>query len=47
MTVRERMLALSLMEKAEKNPELAKKIGIAVSFQEGQQRKIKSEDNKD
>ena len=34
MTVRERMLALRLMEKEEKNPEYAKKIGMHVSFEE-------------
>ena len=28
MTVRERMLALSLLEKTQKNPEYAKQIGI-------------------
>ena len=30
MTVRERLLAISLMEKAVKNPEYAAKIGIHV-----------------
>lgn len=30
MTVRERMLVLSLMEKAEKNPDYAKKLGLTI-----------------
>ena len=34
MTVRERILALRLMEKEEKNPEYAKKIGMHVSIEE-------------
>ena len=30
MTVRERVLALRLLEKQKKNPELAKKIGLTI-----------------
>lgn len=30
MTVRERMLALRLLEKQEKNPEYARKLGVQV-----------------
>lgn len=32
MTVRERILALRLLEKQERNPEYAKQIGIQVSI---------------
>lgn len=32
MTARERILALKLLEKQEKNPEYAKQIGIQVSM---------------
>lgn len=32
MTVRERILALRLLEKQKKNPELAKKLGINVKM---------------
>lgn len=32
MTVRERILAIKLLEKQEKNPEYAKQIGIQVSM---------------
>lgn len=32
MTVRERILALRLLEKQERNPEYAKRIGIQVSM---------------
>ena len=32
MTVRERMLALKIKEKQDKNPEYAKKIGIQVKM---------------
>lgn len=32
MTVRERILALRLLEKQERNPEYAKRIGIQVSI---------------
>ncbi len=46
MTVRERMLALSLLEKIENNPEFAKKIGVQASLQQGVQPEIKCEDNK-
>ena len=34
MTVRERMLALKIKEKQDKNPEYAKKIGIQVNIVE-------------
>lgn len=33
MTVRERILAIKLLEKQEKNPEYAKQIGIQVSME--------------
>jgi len=34
MTVRERILALKLLEKQEKNPEYVKQIGVHVSVKE-------------
>lgn len=34
MTARERVLALRLMEKQNRNPELAKKLGINVQMKE-------------
>ena len=41
MTVRERMLALKIKEKQDKNPEYAKKIGIQVNIIENKSRKRK------
>ena len=38
MTVRERMLALKVKEKLDKNPEYAKKIGIQVNVVENKNR---------
>ena len=32
MTVRERMLALRIIEKAEKNPEYAQKLGVTATL---------------
>lgn len=34
MTVRERILALRLMEKEERNPEYAKRLGVHISLKE-------------
>ena len=41
MSVRERMLALKLKEKLDKNPEYAKKIGIQVNVVENKNRSSK------
>lgn len=41
MTVRERMLALKIKEKQDKNPEYAKKIGIQVNMVENKNRDLK------
>lgn len=41
MTVRERMLALKIKEKFDKNPKYAKKIGIQVNIVENKNRDIK------
>ena len=41
MTVRERMLALKIKEKQDKNPEYAKRIGIQVNIVENKNREIK------
>lgn len=41
MTVRERMLALKIKEKQDKNPEYAKKIGIQVNIVENKNRNLK------
>ena len=41
MTVRERMLALKIKEKQDKNPEYAKKIGIKVKIVENENRDLK------
>lgn len=41
MTVRERMLALKIKEKQDKNPEYAKKIGIQVNIVEIENRNSK------
>lgn len=41
MTVRERMLALKIKEKQDKNPEYAKKIGIQVNIIENGNRDLK------
>ena len=39
MTVRERILALRLLEKQKKNPEYAKKIGLEVKVKEKEDKK--------
>lgn len=39
MSVRERILALRLLEKQKKNPEIAKKIGIEVKMTEKNEKK--------
>lgn len=41
MSVRERMLALKVKEKLDKNPEYAKKIGIQVNVVENKNRSSK------
>ena len=41
MNVRERMLALKIKEKLDKNPEYAKKIGIQVKMVENENKNIK------
>ena len=41
MSVRERILAIKLMEMQEKNPEYAKRLGVEVKMEE------KSEDDED
>ena len=41
MSVRERMLALKIKEKQDKNPEYAKKIGIQVKIVENENRDLK------
>ena len=41
MTVRERMLALKIKEKQDKNPEYAKKIGIQIKIVENENRDLK------
>ena len=45
MSVRERMLALKVKEKLDKNPEYAKKIGIQVNVVENKNRSSKIELN--
>ena len=45
MTARERILALKLLEKQERNPEYVKRIGIQVSVAEKDPKKTK--DKKD
>lgn len=48
MTVRERVLALRLLEKQNKNPELAKQLGIEIKIEERQKKNIqigRSEEN--
>lgn len=42
MSVRERILALRLLEKQKKNPEIAKQIGIEVKMTEKRKEKPKS-----
>lgn len=44
MTVRERMLALKIKEKQDKNPEYAKKIGVQVNMVENENRNSKRGD---
>ena len=39
MTVRERVLALRLLEKQKKNPELARQLGINVKMVDKQEKK--------
>lgn len=41
MSARERILALRLLEKQKKNPEIAKQIGIEVKMTEKTKRKTK------
>ena len=41
MTVRERILALKIKEKLDKNPEYAKKIGIQVNIENNKNRDLK------
>ena len=41
MTVRERMLALKIKEKLDKDPEYAKKIGIQVNIVENKNKDLK------
>ena len=41
MTVRERMLALKIKEKQDKNPEYAKKIGIQIKIVENENKDLK------
>lgn len=41
MSVRERILALRLLEKQKKNPKIAKQIGIEVKMTEKTKRKTK------
>ena len=45
MTVRERMLALSLMERAEKNAEYVKRIGVTVAMKESKSGNVKENKN--
>ena len=42
MTVRERILALKLLEKEERNPEYAKQIGVHVSIKKKRPRRDKA-----
>ena len=42
MSARERILALRLLEKQKKNPEIAKQIGIEVKITEKTEKKLKS-----
>ena len=41
MTVRERMLALKIKEKQDKNPEYAKKIGSQIKIVENENKDLK------
>ena len=41
MSVRERMLALKIKEKLDKNPEYAKRIGVQVKVVENENRDLK------
>lgn len=42
LSARERILALRLLEKQKKNPEIAKQIGIEVKMTEKRKEKLKS-----
>ena len=44
MTVRERILALKLKEKQDKNPEYVKKIGVQIKFVENERLVLKKEE---
>ncbi len=43
MTARERVLALRLLEKQQKNPKLAKKLGIEIRMIENPTKKVKND----
>ena len=45
MTVRERMLALSILEKAEKNADYAHKIGVTAAMKDTGTDKVKETKN--